>query len=73
MAAQLKFTEDGSKREDRCAKCLFCLQSNIVDSNMDNGHEDCALEQTENGFPDELNCWTLGANGEPEKYGYWTI
>lgn len=68
----LKFVEfTGRKRSQRCKLCLFCLKDNIVDSDQDNGHEDCSLEQAENGFPDDLNCWAHGR--EDRREGYWTI
>lgn len=72
-AVTLKFVDCDKRNSERCPNCLFCLKSNIVDADQDNGHEDCALEQTENGFPDSLNCWSWNENGKAEKYGYWTI
>lgn len=78
MTAQLTFVESENISKTCCKSCLFCLKDNIVDEDLDNGHEDCALEQAENGFPEALYCfpvteWTKGLGRKDGKRGYWTI
>lgn len=75
----LTFVEVSEKESaKRCEDCLFCLKENIVDADMDYGHEPCALEQTVTYFPEQFLCFPVnerskGVGRNDGKFGYWKV